>query len=154
VFICPCRTSLRKDLRAMTRIMVIDENKCIVKMLSEEWSERGFIVEGIHDCQNILKVIDRSPPNLVVFDLYFEREKRWDILISIKSNYPDLPIVIFSALDEFEKDPRITLANDFIIKSFCSLEALNDKIANFCNIQTFSKMKKGSFGHRGALEYS
>jgi DNA-binding response OmpR family regulator len=137
----------------MVKIMVIDENPCIVKMLSEDWSEKGFIVEGIHDSHNIIKAIDTSPPDLVILDLYFEREKRWDILTSIKSNYPNIPVVIFTALEEFEKDPRITLADDFVIKSFSSLDVLNNKVANLCNIQLFPHIKKSSFTNRIAVEH-
>jgi two-component SAPR family response regulator len=53
---------------------------------------------------------------------------RWDVLEAVKKEAPHLPILIFSAYAGYNKDPRMALADGFVMKSFC-FEKLKAKVA-------------------------
>jgi DNA-binding NarL/FixJ family response regulator len=53
---------------------------------------------------------------------------RWDVLEAVKKEIPHLPVLIFSAYEGYLKDPRMALADGFVMKSFC-FEKLKAKVA-------------------------
>jgi DNA-binding NarL/FixJ family response regulator len=66
---------------------------------------------------------------VVLLDLYLDGFKGWDILDDIKRIAPKLPVLILTAYDTFQEDPRLSQADGYVIKSFVNLDKLKEKLA-------------------------
>jgi two-component system, response regulator, stage 0 sporulation protein F len=116
--------------KQMVHILIVDDQPSVRKFLSEELEHDGYWIESVGDSDSIWKHLDTWQPDVVILDLYLEGFKGWDILRDIKKKAPELPVVIFSAYDTFQEDPRLSQADGYVIKSFVDLHQLKEKIAN------------------------
>jgi DNA-binding response OmpR family regulator len=76
----------------------------------------------------IRELISSLDPDLLLLDLHLSGVDRWDVLDAVKKDVPHLPVLIFSASEGYTKDPRMALADGFVMKSFC-FEKLKAKVA-------------------------
>ena len=73
--------------------------------------------------------LQEKPPDLVLLDLYLQSPflqgpEGWYLLAEIKAWSPDLPVIILTAYDSFLHDPRLTLADGYLIKGIDTGEKL------------------------------
>ena len=111
----------------MKTILVVDDQPCIRKLLSKELAYEGWQVESKGSVHAALEYFKNALPSLVVLDLYLDDLDGFYLFQKIKSQYPLLPIVIFTAYDSYIDDPRLANASGYVIKS-CDLDKLKQKI--------------------------
>jgi DNA-binding response OmpR family regulator len=116
----------------MANILIVDGHRHVAELLTEELAAEGYDVDSIGDPESVTERITRFRPNLVLLDLYLNRTTRWDVLSDIKLRHPLLPVLIFTAYDGYMKDPRVSQADGFVVKSvfFESLKEQVDVILN------------------------
>ena len=113
----------------MANILIVDDQPYVRELLSEVLAREGYRVASVGDIQSIWGRLRDSPPDLVLLDLYLDGSKGWDVLRDIKSMDPDLPVLIVTAYDSYDNDPRLSQADGYIIKSFSVFDELKEKIA-------------------------
>jgi DNA-binding NtrC family response regulator len=101
----------------MKKALVIDQYDCVREVLQEELEDEGFNVIGKKDVSAIQEAISFFKPDLVVLDFYIDKHERWDVLQNIKRNNPYLPVIIYTGYCGYARDPRMALADGFVIKS-------------------------------------
>jgi DNA-binding NtrC family response regulator len=101
----------------MATILVVDSYACVRQLLHEELSAEGFRVAGTAQVSSIAKWIASTKPDLVILDLFLEKQTRWDLLHDLKKLDAQLPVIVFSACRSYADDPRISLADSFVMKS-------------------------------------
>ncbi|MBW2107150.1 MAG: response regulator [Deltaproteobacteria bacterium] len=111
----------------MPTILIIDDQRCIRELLSEELSDDGYQVKGAGDVRQARHCLEVCRPDLVLLDLFLEGPDGWEVLREIKDARPELPVVIYTAYDTFEDDPRLIQADGYVIKS-TDLGGLKEKI--------------------------
>jgi len=116
----------------MAHILIVDDQEAIREILIEELKER-YSVDGIGDATALFSYLSRIKPDVVVLDLYLDGFEGWEILSKIKKIYPNIYVIIFTAYDSFMEDPRISIADGYLIKSFGNLELLKKKISDLLN---------------------
>jgi CheY-like chemotaxis protein len=114
----------------MTSILIVDDQPHVREFLSETLAQEGYQTTSIGDGESIWGQLKESRPDVVLLDLYLDGFKGWDILNDIKKKEPDLPVLILTAYDNFQEDPRLSQANGYVIKSFVALDKLKLKIAD------------------------
>ncbi len=114
----------------MAHVLIVDDQPYVREFLSEELAHDGYRTETIGDPDSIWGHLTNWRPDVVILDLYLDGFKGWDILGDIKRIAPDLPVLILTAYDTFEQDPRLSQADGYVIKSFVDLDKLKEKIAD------------------------
>ena len=119
----------------MYTILVIDDYSCIRDLLREELGSEGYRVMIAEDLSSGIDLGGSSEPDLVILDLYLEKQDRWDILIDIKTLSPKIPVIVHTAYEGYAKDERITWADGLVIKSMF-LNELKTQVAEVLGRKT------------------
>ena len=113
----------------MGSILIVDDQRCVRELVSEELSHEGYQVHGVGDEKSVKEYLLFSQPDLVLLDLFLDGPEGIGLLEYIKRHYPHLPVIIFTAYDTFMDDSRLSRADGYVIKSV-DLDELKDKIAD------------------------
>lgn len=106
----------------MTKILVIDDEKDIVELISYNLEKEGFIISKAYDGAAALQSIKVKKPDLVILDLMLPKMSGLDICKFIRNNpeTSSLPIIMLTAkADETDKIIGLEIgADDYITKPF------------------------------------
>ncbi len=80
----------------MPKILIVDENRIILKLLLKELTRDNFQVITLNTIGLILEYIRDVRPDLVLLGLHSGNFDSWQILNNIKNNIPDLPVLIYA----------------------------------------------------------
>ena len=101
----------------MEKILLIDDEKDIVEIMSEFLSARGYAIAKAYDGEEGVQKFDSEKPDVVVCDIKMPRKDGFDFLKEVRSSRKWVPVIIISALSEpaaimkgydFEADYYIT----------------------------------------------
>jgi len=108
----------------MQEILIIDDQQCIRELISE-----GYRVHSLGDAKSVKVNLRFSKPDLVLLDLYLDEADGFGVLHDIKRQYPEIPVIIYTAYDSYREDPRVSKADGYVIKSM-AFDELKEKIAD------------------------
>ena len=128
----------------MHNVLIVDDQQCIRELVAEELTREGYQVAGIGNAELINGHLKASRPDIVLLDLYLDGPNGWNLLDDIKRQDPNLSVIIFTAYDSFFDDPRLSQADDYVIKSVC-LDELKQKVANALN-RKMARERKAEVG--------
>lgn len=106
----------------MERILVVDDDRDIVRLVSSYLEKAGYEVVTAYDGETALHVLRREQPKLVILDLMLPDRDGWDVARLVRSD-PVLaatPIIMLTARVE-DNDKIVGLeigADDYITKPF------------------------------------
>ena len=108
--------------RVKQRILVVDDDKQIVRLVRAYLEQAGFQVFTAYDGDTALYIIRRERPDLVVLDLMLPDHDGWDLtrLIRADPSLADMPIIMLTArIEDTDKIVGLELgADDYITKPF------------------------------------
>jgi two-component system alkaline phosphatase synthesis response regulator PhoP len=106
----------------MPRILVVDDDKKIVRLVRSYLEQEGFQVLTAYDGETALHAIRRDRPDLVVLDLMLPDRDGWEITQRVRrdQNLAGLPIIMLTArVEDTDKIVGLELgADDYIAKPF------------------------------------
>ncbi len=102
----------------MVKILVIDDDKNIRKLLTVVLEREGFSVVSASDGQIALEILDREIVDLVIVDVMMPNINGYEFTESVRAVDDKLPIIMVSAkqLSEDRKKGFIAGIDDFIVK--------------------------------------
>ena len=106
-----------------TRILIVDNEPAIRKLLRANLEKNGFEAMSADDGAEALKLVEREAPDLVVLDIIMPRMDGFETCRRLRE-WSTIPIIMLSAKDE-EQDKVKCLeigADDYITKPFGSGE--------------------------------
>ena len=106
-----------------TRILIVDDEPAIRKLLRANLEKNGFEAMSAGDGAEALKLVEREAPDLVVLDIIMPRMDGFETCRRLRE-WSTIPIIMLSAKDE-EQDKVKCLeigADDYITKPFGSGE--------------------------------
>lgn len=110
----------------MKKILVFDAYPSIRQLLAEEITAEGYVTMSIGKAESLNEAIARFEPDLIILDLYTRGGMLWDLLEDLKSRYPAVPVLLFTAFHP-QEIPRFKQADGWVQKSFL-FEELKKKI--------------------------
>jgi two-component system alkaline phosphatase synthesis response regulator PhoP len=103
-------------------ILVVDDDKEIVRLVRAYLEQSGFQVSVANDGETALHILRRDRPALVVLDLMLPDRDGWDITRLVRSDesLAQTPIIMLTArIDDTDKIVGLELgADDYITKPF------------------------------------
>jgi DNA-binding response OmpR family regulator len=107
----------------MSRVLVVDDDPGIVKVVRAYLEQAGFEVSLAYDGKKAMQIARNDKPDLVVLDLMLPEMDGWDVCRALRKE-SDVPIIMLTARVE-ESDKLIGLelgADDYVTKPFSPRE--------------------------------
>jgi two-component system, OmpR family, alkaline phosphatase synthesis response regulator PhoP len=106
----------------MSRILVVDDDHDIVRLIKAYLEKAGYLVMSAYDGETALHILRRDCPDLLVLDLMLPDRDGWDLtrLIRADATLAETPIIMLTARVE-DSDKIVGLeigADDYITKPF------------------------------------
>lgn len=113
-------------MRALGRILIIEDDPAVQKALRRLFEAEGYLVETHSDGASGLESSQKIVPTAVILDLRLPKMSGRDVCRQIKALSPNLPIVVLSAAsDVADKVLLLELgADDYVTKPFSPRELL------------------------------
>jgi len=110
----------------MIRVLIIEDDPVITRMLNDNLTYEGFEVQSISDGNRALAAVRAFAPNLVLLDVMLPGLSGFDICQAISQGPQRIPIIILSARSQSaDKVQGLRLgADDYITKPFTVDELL------------------------------
>lgn len=100
------------------KLLVIDDEYHIRLFYYEELKEEGFDVVTSDGNEDILKLVDREKPHAVILDINLEGcLSGFDLLRAIRTRDNTLPVILCTAIHDFQDDLQTIEADLFVSKS-------------------------------------
>ncbi|MGM9985632.1 MAG: response regulator, partial [Bacillaceae bacterium] len=108
------------------RILVVDDEVSILTLLKFNLSQAGFIVDGVDNGEDALKVAQEEKFDLIVLDLMLPKMDGIEVCKKLRMNQNFTPILMLTAKDdEFDKVLGLELgADDYMTKPFSPREVV------------------------------
>jgi len=127
------RNKGHKKINTMPKkILAIEDDRFLRKLLIDRILEEGYSVEGAIDGEEGLKKVKENAFDLILLDLVLPGIGGFEVLVSLKKDQSlkKIPVLILSNLgqkEEIEKGLRLG-AIDYIIKAHFTLDEIVEKI--------------------------
>ena len=127
-------------------ILVADDEKHILQLVSLYLTNEGFRVETAADGQEALDKARRFRPDLVVLDLMMPRVDGWEVCRRLRKE-SDVPVIMLTArTDDVDKIVGLELgADDYVIKPFNPRELV-------ARVKAVLRRSRGSLDHDTSIE--
>jgi two-component system KDP operon response regulator KdpE len=112
-------------LRIRKRILVVDDDPLVTKLLSTTLLKNGYEVNTVTGGLQALEFIESEPPDLIILDILLPELSGYEVARKIRES-SQVPIIILSGIcSEIEKVRCLDLgADDYISKPFGPRELL------------------------------
>jgi two-component system, OmpR family, phosphate regulon response regulator PhoB len=108
------------------KVLAVDDEASIRRLVSVTLQNRGFEVDTANDGREAIDKIAISMPDIVVLDVMMPHMNGWEVRKHLRADpkTKDLPIVILSAVGEFEAQLQgmESAGDDYITKPFSPQE--------------------------------
>jgi DNA-binding response OmpR family regulator len=110
-------------LERRSRVLVVDDDTEMCGMLREYLSKEQFEVTLAHDGTTALRLVDESPPDIVLLDVTMPSLGGFDVLRRLRTD-TDLPVLMLTARDDYpDRVHGLELgADDYLTKPFNARE--------------------------------
>lgn len=103
---------------AKAKILVVDDEYHIRLLYQEELQLEEYDVATSDGSENILEVLAREKPQVVVLDIKLEGNRSGlDLLQEIRSQDQSIPVILCTAYDSFQHDMKSIAADFYVVKS-------------------------------------
>jgi two-component system alkaline phosphatase synthesis response regulator PhoP len=106
----------------MRRILVVDDDREVVRLIRAYLEQAGFEVRAAHDGETAVHMIRRERPDLLLLDLMLPGMDGWEItrLVRADPTLAHIPIIMLTArVDDTDKIVGLELgADDYVTKPY------------------------------------
>lgn len=102
------------------RILLIDDEEIILKVIREELRYEGYNVDTANDAETGYEMIQKQHYDLVLLDYQMPMKNGLELLVDIKALYPNLPAMIMTAFGSIDNAVEAMKlgAYDYVTKPF------------------------------------
>ena len=103
----------------MYKVLIADDNKEIVSILSEYCKKNNFTVSTVFDGEAALKEIEENEFDIILLDVMMPKKDGFDVCREVRT-FSNVPIIMITARGEdYEKIMGLEIgADDYIVKPF------------------------------------
>ncbi len=102
----------------MAKILIVDDEEHIRTLYKEELLREGYQVSTSATGRNILKLIEKERPDLIILDIKMSDCNGLDILQIIRNKYYNMPVILSTAYEIYKNDMKSMAADFYVVKSF------------------------------------
>lgn len=114
----------------MANILVVDNQKWAVDICSKALTGTVHNISTTDDVKSVMQNVSMFKPDVVILNLYLKHGYSvWDVLLDIKIQDPNLPVLIFTAHDKHLYDSRLSHADGYVLGGCIAHEDAREKIA-------------------------
>jgi DNA-binding response OmpR family regulator len=122
------RANSKEEAMSQPKILVVDDEKHIRMLYREELEADGYVVATSDGEEDILDVIARETPTIVILDIKLGVNRSGlDLLQEIRTKDQQIPVILSTAYDSFQHDLKSIAADYYVVKSV-DLTELKDKV--------------------------
>jgi DNA-binding NtrC family response regulator len=115
----------------MPNILIIDDQAWVKDLCRDSLADQGYTVSTTDDVEAVMENIFSFNPHIVLLNQYLKHGFLvWDVLQGIKTQHPNLPVLIVTPHDTSRFDPHLSQANGYVVKSHTARYDLREKISN------------------------
>lgn len=123
-----------------TKIVLIEDDAILSKVLHEELQDAGFSVFQAFDGEEGLKKVTSEKPDLVLLDVMMPKKNGFEVLKELK-NSPEtatVPVILLTMLgkDEDIKQGLQLGATDYMVKSQHAVAEICEKVTGFFGMES------------------
>lgn len=112
-------------------VLIIDDEKEVIEVLSLYLRKEGFFVKGAYDGEEVLSLINQEHFDCILLDVMLPKLNGFHIVQKIRENYSTPVIMISAKVTSSDKILGLYLgADDYITKPFDPLEVVSRVKAN------------------------
>ena len=93
---------------AHDEILVVDDDQEVLKSVVDILRDEGYRVTGVGDGHEALRVIQKSPPDLVILDIWMAEMDGLEALGALKRLHGELPVIMISGHGTIETAVKAT----------------------------------------------
>ena len=112
----------------MPKVLIVDDEKHIRLLYAEELEEEGYDVALASDGAEILDLIEKEKPDVIILDIKMVSSNGLDVLQDVRNKFYNLPVILCSAYGSYKVDVKSIAADAYVVKS-SDLTELKKKIA-------------------------
>jgi DNA-binding response OmpR family regulator len=116
----------------MKKVLIIEDEEILAKILQEKFREEGFEVEIAGDGDAAFPTADDFQPDIVILDLILPKKDGFQVLEELKSDerLKKIPVVILSNLGQEEEIKRgyELGAVDYLVKAKNPIKGVVEKV--------------------------
>ena len=103
----------------MYKVLIADDNKQIVSILSEYCKKNNFTVSTVFDGETALKEMEENEFDIILLDVMMPKKDGFDVCRQVRT-FSNVPIIMITARGEdYEKIMGLEIgADDYIVKPF------------------------------------
>lgn len=101
----------------MAKVMIIEDEKNLLKLYKDELEDDGHEVMSIENGQKVLEGLMEFKPEVVILDIRLGSQEGLELLEQIKNYDRGLPVIINSAYSSYKANFSSWLADDYVVKS-------------------------------------
>jgi len=122
------RANSKEEAMSQPKILVVDDEKHIRMLYREELEADDYLVATSDGEEDILDVIAREDPTIVILDIKLGVNRSGlDLLQEIRTKDQQIPVILSTAYDSFQHDLKSIAADYYVVKSV-DLTELKDKV--------------------------
>ena len=106
------------------RILIVEDEKKVASFIKKGLQQEGYAADAVHDGDEAVHQASEQDYDLVILDLMLPRRPGMDVLRRIRSQKPNLPVLVLTARGALE-DKIAGLdagADDYLSKPFAFAE--------------------------------
>jgi DNA-binding response OmpR family regulator len=108
---------MTKGGEKVNRVIIVDKDASIRMLYGEELTEEGYEVITSGDGSQLMGLISKYRPDIVVMAIRLGNYNGLDLLQDIRDRYHLLPVILCTAFSEYRYDQRSMAADYFVVKS-------------------------------------
>lgn len=98
-------------------ILVVDDDPKEELLCKQELGDAGYRVLRVPDGPAALQCLQKELPDLVVLDLNMPGMSGLEVLSHMKTEYPQLQVILHSAFDAYKDEFLCWAADSYVVKS-------------------------------------
>ncbi|MFO0751973.1 MAG: response regulator [Thermodesulfovibrionales bacterium] len=98
------------------KILVVDDEKNILKLYQAELEDEGYTVVTANSGREALEVFEKENPDIVTLDILMPDMDGIQVLRQMKEKKPAIPIIMLTAYD-YRDDFSVWISDAYVVKS-------------------------------------
>ena len=101
----------------MKKLLLVDDETSIQLVYREEFEDEGYEVISALNGEEGLAKFDAENPDIVILDIHMPGMNGIEVLRQMKMRRPEIPVILSSAFQEFQRDISSWASEEYIVKS-------------------------------------